>query len=151
MKEFLRRISPRAAFSDFLHEWQAPTPHRWQVLGVSVAATFALMVMFLPESQRADPRPPTVTWITTFAPDRTQAEIVASNLANQKRHDALRAEAAAREERRKELYRTLGRMTGVDVDEMEAEIDREKAAEEAAAQQPAQPQQQPQAQATSAR
>ena len=151
MKEFLRRISPRAAFSDFLHEWQAPTPHRWQVLGVSVAATFALMVMFLPESQRADPRPPTITWITTFAPGRTEAEIAASNLANQKRQDALRAQAAAREERRKELYRQLGRATGVDVDKMEADIEREKAEEEAAAKQPARPEQQPQAQATGAR
>ncbi len=118
---------------------------------MSVAATFALMVMFLPESQRADPRPPTITWITTFAPGRTEAEIAASNLANQKRQDALRAQAAAREERRKELYRQLGRATGVDVDKMEADIEREKAEEEAAARQPAQPEQQPQAQATGAR
>lgn len=141
MRGFLRRISPRGAIMDLVHEWQAPTPHRWQILGVSVAATFALMVMFLPESQRADPKPPVVTWITTFAPGRSEAEIVASNIENQKRQDAIRAEEARREERRKEMYRQLGRATGVDVDKMEADIKREEAEEAAAAKRPAQPQQ----------
>ena len=70
-----------------------PNPYRWRVLGVSVAATFALMVVMIPESERIEPRPPEVTWITTFQPDRTDAEIIASNIENQKRKDKLAAEA----------------------------------------------------------
>lgn len=131
---FWRRISPSRAVADFANEWRQPNPHRWQVLGVAVAATFAVMVMFIPESQRVEPAPPDITWITSFAADRTEAEIIASNIANQERKDRLAAEAAERAERRKEMYRALGRATGVDVDAMEAEIERERAAEAAAQQ-----------------
>lgn len=132
---FWRQISPRRAVTDFAHEWRQPNPYRWRILGVSVAATFALMMILLPESQRIEPRPPKVTWITTFAEGRSDDDIVASNRANQERKDKLAAEAAERAERRKEAYKALGRATGVDVDSMEANIDRDRAAEEAAAQQ----------------
>lgn len=132
---FWRQISPRRAVEDFAHEWRQPNPYRWRVLGVSVAATFALMMLLLPESERIQPQPPEVTWITTFAEGRTDAEIVASNIENQQRKDRLAAEAAEREERRRQAYKALGRATGVDVDSMEAEIERERAAEQAAARQ----------------
>ena len=121
---FWRRISPKGAVKDFAHEWRQPTPYRWQVLGVSVAATFAVMVTFIPPNQYVPPPRPQVTYITSFAPDRTQEEIIASNIANQQRQDELRAERERRIERRKELYRALGRATGLDVDAMEAEIAR---------------------------
>jgi hypothetical protein len=130
---FWRRISPRRAVADFANEWRQPSPYRWQAMGVSIAATFAIMMVFLPANQRVAPRPPEITWITTYAPNRTDAEIAASNLANQRRKEELAAELAAREERRKELYRALGRATGVDVDAMEAQIAREQAGGEAAA------------------
>jgi regulator of protease activity HflC (stomatin/prohibitin superfamily) len=129
---FWRQISPRRAVSDFANEWRQPNPYRWRVLGVSVAATFALMMVLLPESQRIEPQPPEVTWITTFAEGRTDAEIEASNIENQKRKDRLKAEAEARAARAREAYKALGRATGVDVDAMEAEAERERAAEEAA-------------------
>jgi hypothetical protein len=136
---FWRRISPRRAVADFANEWRQPNPHRWQVLGVAVAATFALMVLIIPDSERVAPPRPEVTYITTFAPDRTEEEIVASNIANQRRQDELRELRRQREELRKEAYRDLGRATGIDVDAMEAEIERERAAEEAAAAQQAAP------------
>src|SRR6187397_595303 len=63
---FWRQISPRGAVGDFVHEWQRPNPYRWRVLGVSVAATFTLMVIVIPDTERAEPRPPVVTWISTF-------------------------------------------------------------------------------------
>lgn len=125
---FWRRISPRRAVEDFAQEWRQPAPHRWKVLGVSAAATFFIFMMFVPESQRVEPRPPQITWITTFAPDRTQEEIVASNVANQRRQDELAARLARREEIRKNLYRELGRATFVDVDAMERQIAAEEAA-----------------------
>lgn len=129
---FWSDISPTGAASDLLQVWRE-NPHRWQVLAVASAMTFILMWVFVPESQRVEPRRPTVTYITSWSADRTEEEIIASNLANQQLQDRLDAEAAAREERRKELYRALGRATGLDVDAMEREIAEEEAAEAARA------------------
>ena len=131
--KYWRRLSPRGAIGDLVEQWRQPTPYRWQILGVSVAATFTMMVMLIPESQRAEPRRPEVTYISTFEAGRSDEEIVASNVANQQRQDELQARRDALEERKKELYRNLGRATGVDVDAMERRIERERAAEAAAA------------------
>lgn len=129
---FWRNISPRGAVKDFLEHWSNPQPYRWQVLGISVAATFAMLMLFIPKSERIPPARPTVTYISTWEAGRTEAEIIASNIANQKRKDEAAAEAAALDERRKEFFRALGRATGIDVDEMERKIVADKAAEDAA-------------------
>ena len=132
---YINRFSPRGAvdaISDLMDYWRQPTPYRWQILGLSVAITFTMMVLFIPESQRAEPRPPEVTYISTFAPDRTDAEIEASNIANQKRQEELEKQRLAREEERKERARALGRATGIDVDALEAQMKRQLAAQEAA-------------------
>lgn len=129
---FWRRISPKRAIDDFAGQWQQPTPHRWQILGLSAAATFAILMVFLPEDQRVPPPPPEVTYITTFAPGRTEEEIVASNIRNQMRQDREAAARAKLEERKKDLYRALGRATFIDVEAMEEEIARERAAAQAA-------------------
>lgn len=104
---------------------------RMSVLLVAVLMTFGLLYSFTRERVRIPTRPPEVTYISTFASGRNEAEIVASNLANQKRQDALRAEQAAREEKAKDAYRALGRATGLDVDAMEREIKRDEARQRA--------------------
>jgi hypothetical protein len=132
---YINRFSPRGAvdaLSDLLDYWRQPTPYRWQILGLSVAVTFTLMVLFIPESQRPEPRRPHVTYIPTFAPGRTDEEIAASNLENQKRQEQLEAERLAREEERKERARILGRATGIDVDALEKQMTRRLAEQEAA-------------------
>jgi hypothetical protein len=125
------RISPRGAIGDIVELWRSPQPYRWQVLAVSVTLTFTLMLFFIPESQRKAPARPEVTYITTWQDGRTDAEIIASNLENQARKEEAAAELEARIERRKALYRALGRATGLDVDEMERKIAAEEAAAEA--------------------
>lgn len=127
MKQFIRDISPRRAFRDFLAVWRGQTRHRWPVLGVAMALTGTMLTLFLPEGGRAPAVEPEITWVTTFAESRTSAEIIASNCANQALTDALEARLAEREELRKELYATLGRATFVDVDEMEAKAREEEA------------------------
>ena len=119
---FWRNVSPRGAVADLVRAWRQPTPHRWQILGISVAATFAMMMVFLPENERVPPEKPTITWITSFAPGRTDQEIAESNLENQQRQDAIRAEEEARAERRREFYRAVGRASGFDVEELEQEF-----------------------------
>lgn len=116
---FWRRISPRGAISDFAHEWRRPNPYRWRVLGLSVATTFAMIVLLIPDTEYVPPARPEVTYITTFAPGRTDEEIAASNLANQARKDRLAEEAAARDEERRQRARALGEALGFDVDELE--------------------------------
>jgi hypothetical protein len=129
MKGFFRRVSPRRAVTDFHDQWQQPTPHRWQILGVAMAATFAVFMLFIPESRRLPPEQPDVIYISTFDDDRSEAEIIASNCANQQLKDELQALIDASEERKRELYRALGRATFIDVDAIEAEIEAERAAE----------------------
>ncbi len=127
---FWKDVSPKAAFSDFRGEW-GNNPYRWRVLAVSIAATAGVMILAIPPDERVEPRPLPVTYITTFEDGRTKAEILASNLANQKRKEERQALLEKREELRKSLYRELGRATGLDVDAMEKEIAEQEAAEEA--------------------
>ena len=128
---FWRNISLRGGIADFIQEWRRPQPYRWHALGLAVALTFTIMMLFIPKSQRAEPERPTITYISTFDETRTDAEILRSNLANQARKEEAQALQEKRIERRKELYRQLGRATGLDVDEMERQIAIEEAAEAA--------------------
>jgi hypothetical protein len=95
---------------------------RVSVLAVAVVMTGVLLYQFTRERVRIPPPPAEVTYISTFEPGRTDAEIQASNLANQKEQERLKAEQARREEDVKDAYRALGRATGLDVDAMERNI-----------------------------
>jgi hypothetical protein len=119
---FLSNVSPTGAVGDLVHEWRRPNPYRWRILGVSVLATFSLAYLLIPPPQRAEPPKPKVTYISTLAPDRTDAEIVAENRANQQRQDVIRAWKARQIEQRKQFFRTLGRTTGLDVDALEKQF-----------------------------
>ncbi|WP_340588800.1 hypothetical protein [Erythrobacter alti] len=128
MKRFLRLISPRHAVKDFTEQWRQPTPHRWQILGVACAATFALFMLFVPDSTRIEPRRPELIYISTFDESRTREEIIASNCANQRLQNELRAELEERAEITRDVYRQLGEATFIDVEEMQAEAEAERAA-----------------------
>ena len=108
---------------------------RFGVLLLAAAIPAAIFWQFGKERWRVAPAPPEVTFITTFEPGRSDAEIAASNRANQIEQDRLRAEQRKREEEAKDMYRALGRASGIDVDAMERRIAREKAQEEARQQQ----------------
>ena len=128
---YWRNISPSGAIGDFVHEFTRPNPYRWPIIGVSLAATFTLFSVMWNEGGEGPPPRPDVTYITTFAPGRTNAEIIASNEANQRRKDKEAAQQAARDERVKNIYRTLGRVSGMDVDKVEREAAAEREAEKA--------------------
>ena len=128
----MSKINPAAGVADFWHEFTKPNPYRWPILGVSALLTGAILYPLTQERYYVEPPRPKVTYITTFDPNRTEAEIIASNIANQKRQDAIRAQQAEAAERRKEIYRTIGRATGLDVDEMERKIAEDEAKDAAA-------------------
>ncbi|OCC22435.1 hypothetical protein MB02_16870 [Croceicoccus estronivorus] len=126
---FWRKISPSRAVRDFAHEFMRPTPYRWPIIGASALATFTIFSVMWQEEAVGPPPRPEITYITTFAPGRSDKEIAASNLANQKVQDKLAAEQAERDERVKGIYRTLGRISGMDVDKIERDAEAERAAE----------------------
>lgn len=78
-----------------------------------------MLIVLIPDSQPIPPPRPEVTYITSFAPDRTDAEIAASNEANQVLKDKRAARAAELAERRKQNFRALGRASGLDVEALE--------------------------------
>lgn len=130
---FPSRFNPSGGIADFWREIRRPTPYRWPILGLSLLCTFVLLFWVIKERVLVPPEPPKVSYISTFEAGRSDAEIAASNLENQRRKERREAEQAKREEEAKAAYRALGRATGLDVDAMERKIAEEKAAAEAAA------------------
>jgi hypothetical protein len=139
----LRNVSPVDGIGSFIEYWKQPTPYRWQILLVSVALTFTMIVLFAPKTERAPPEKMQVTWINSWPEGRSEAEIVASNIANQKKKDEAAALEKQREQFRKEFYRKLAKASGLDPDELEREYSRQtpaapaKPAADAPAPQPA--------------
>jgi len=132
---FLKRLNPVPGLKDFWQEIRRPNPHRWPILGASMAITGTIFYAFTGDRTYITPASPEITYITSYAPDRSDEEIMASNLANQERQDALAARQQEREEFRRSIYRELGRATGIDVDTIEAEARAEEAQAEAQEQQ----------------
>ncbi len=127
-----KQVSVGGAISDFRTVFQQAGKNRWRIGALSAACTISIFSVMLQEGGQGLPKPPKVTYITTWAPHRTDAQIVASNIENQKVKEAEAAEQAAREERVRQMYKTLGRMSGMDVDAIEAKAKAERAAEQAA-------------------
>lgn len=126
-----KRYNPAGGIADFWNEIRRPTPYRWPIVIGSMLCTLGLMYWVVSESVLIPPAKPKVSFISTLEAGRSDADIVASNIANQKRKERLAAEQAKRDEAVKDAYRALGRATGIDVDAMERKIAAEKAAEDA--------------------
>ena len=123
----ISRFNPAAGVGDFWAYVRRPQPYRWPILALSLLMTGSLLAWVFQERYYLPPERPNVTLITSFAPDRTEAEIIASNIANQKRKEERAAENAEREELRREIYRSFGRAAGMDVDAIEREAAAERA------------------------
>lgn len=125
------RFNPAPGVADFWNEFRKPNPWRMPILLVSMGP-FALIFWWLSsETFYKDPDRPSITYITTFDPARSDAEIIASNEANQEVKE-LREEAfESLEERKRELYKALGAAAGMDVEEIDERGREARAAEEA--------------------
>jgi thymidylate kinase len=127
-----REATPFGAIGDLITVFKQAGPNRWRFAFLAMLPPLGIFWTFASEEVRIPPPKPKITYITSFRPDRTDAEIIASNIANQIYQDKLRAEQAKREEEVREIYKKLGRMSGLDVDAIEAKAKAERAAEEAA-------------------
>ena len=129
---FISRFNPKAGAADFWQEFRKPNPLRWPILAISTLPLAVILYWVSSETVYKTPESPSVTYITTFDPDRTEEEIIASNIANQEVKDLREARAAEIAERKRNLYKALGAAAGMDVEQMEAEADARRAAEKAA-------------------
>lgn len=129
----LKDVSPVGGIGDFVDQWKQPTPYRWQILGVAVALTFTLITLLVPKTERAPPAKATIIWISSWPEGRSDKEIIASNIANQKRKDAEAVVEKQREAFRKEFYRKLAKASGMDPDELAREYGKKDAAQTRAA------------------
>lgn len=101
-------------------------------LALAAGVTITLMYAFTQERVVIPPKPPEITYITTFASGRTDEEIIQANIESQRLADRRAAAEAERREEAREIYRTLGQMTGMDVERIEREAEAERARAEAA-------------------
>lgn len=126
---FWRQVSPRGAIADFRVVFQQAGRHRWRIAALSAAATIATFSVMWNEQGVGPPRPPEVTYIKSWTEPRSDAEIMASNIANQRRKERAEALQQRREEDVRQMYASLGRATGLDVDAMEREINAQRKAQ----------------------
>lgn len=129
---FMRAADPRGAIADFRLVFRQAGRNRWKFALVSAVATVSVFSLMFQEEQRGLPKPPHVTYITTLPPGRSDAEIMRENRENQLIKERMAAEQAKRDEEVKNIYRKLGRMSGMDVDAIEKQAAAERAAEERA-------------------
>ncbi|GMN03795.1 hypothetical protein [Erythrobacter sp. MTPC3] len=128
----LSRFNPTSGVLDFWQEFRKPNPLRWPILAASMIPFGIIFYWLGGETVYKDPERPTIAYITTFEPGRTDAEIIATNEANQEVKELREAQAERLAQRKRDLYMALGEAAGMDVDEIAAEADARRAAEEAA-------------------
>lgn len=129
---YWKDVSPTGMLADFKAVWQQAGHNRWRIAVVSAACTFGVFyVMFQQEAK--GPQPPLkITYISTLPAQRTEAEIIASNVENQHRKEAVDRILAERDEEVRNIYKTIGRASGIDVDKIARDAEAERTAEEAA-------------------
>lgn len=133
---FWRNANPTGAIGDFVTVWKQAGKRRWPFVAMAAATTLGVFYVIAGESWRGPPAKPTVVYINSWSADRPDDEIARTNAENQKLQDHITAEQARRDEKVKDIYRTLGKVSGMDVDKIEkqakADAARQKAAEEKA-------------------
>jgi len=126
------RFNPASGFADFWSQIRRPQPYRLPILGLSLLPVLLILYWAKGSTVYKEPERPQITYITTLDPARTDAEIAASNTANQEVKDLRAAEEARIAERKRELYKALGSAAGMDVEQIEAKAEAERAAQQAA-------------------
>lgn len=126
------RFNPAPGFADLWNEIRRPNPYRWPILALSLLPVSGILYWALEQQYYAPPERPRIEYITTLAPNRSDAEIAAENRANQELKDLRAAEEARVAAEKRKMYKALGAAAGMDVDQMERQADAERAAKAAA-------------------
>lgn len=128
------RFNPKPGILDFWTEFKKPNPYRWPILIISAVPIIVLIYFLAGERNYKTPDRPQITYISSFEADRSDEEILASNLENQEVKDLREAQREQMEQRKRDLYKALGAAAGMDVEEIDRRGEETRAAEAAARQ-----------------
>lgn len=132
MKAFFSQVSPRGALVDLWRVLGAPSEYRWRGMALALAMTGSIFAVMLQQEGRALPPPPKVIYFNSWRADRSDAEIVAGNIAAARKARAEAAEEARRDEDIRHMYKVVGAATGLDTEAMDRKGKAERAAAERA-------------------
>ncbi len=121
-------VNPAGAIGDIITVFRQADHNRWRIAIAAAIVTTGIFSVMWQEGAKGPPKPPEVTYIRTFADNRSDAEIIASNRANQLQQNALNAEQAKRDAEVRKIYKTIGRASGMDVDAIERQANGDDAA-----------------------
>jgi hypothetical protein len=134
---YWQKINPTGAIADFRQVFRDAGSRRWPIALVSLSITLGVFSTLAWESWTRPRALPEVTFINSWPIDRTEAETEAFIKDRQKEKETREAAWEAYDKEGRELWATLGKASGMDVDklqkEAEADRQREKAAEKARA------------------
>ena len=129
---YWQHVRPIGMIADFREVWKQAGHNRWRIAALAAACTFGVFYVMSQQGGQAPHPPPEVTYVSSWRADRSDAEIRESNRHNQELKEQFEAEQAVRDEKVKDIYRTLGKMSGMDTERIEAEAEAERKAEEKA-------------------
>lgn len=85
---------PSTLLADLRAFFASRERHQWVFAFLSVAITGYFIIIFLIQSTTKEYRPPEVTWVTSYAANRSDAEIKAQQKIDQAKRVAEKAERA---------------------------------------------------------
>jgi len=133
MRDMWREASPVGAIADLRTVYAQAGSNRWWFMGLAALTTFGIFSVMAYENWKG-PRPkPEIIYITSWPEHRTDAETKAFIEENQRRKDEREAAIAKAQEAERDMYKSLGKMSGMDVDGIEQRAAADRAREEAAA------------------
>ncbi|MBN8500060.1 MAG: hypothetical protein J0M19_02785 [Sphingomonadales bacterium] len=131
---YWQKINPGGALADFVTVFRNAGSARWPVAVISAAITVGVFSSLAWESWKRPRAMPQVVYITSWPEDRTAEETRAFIAENQKRKEAEQAAIEAYEKEGRDLWATLGKASGMDVDKLQKQAEADRAAEKAAEQ-----------------
>ncbi len=132
MKGFFSNVSPRRAVVDLWRVLGAPSEFRWPGFVLAALVTGSMFWLMAGQEGRALPQMPKVIYFNSWRADRSNAEIIAGNIAAERK---ARAEAAEQERRAadiRRMYKAVGAATGLDTDTMAKQADADRLADQRA-------------------
>jgi hypothetical protein len=136
MRDMWREASPRGAIADLKTVYEQAGKNRWRIGFVSALATFGMFSIMSGESWKKARELPEIIYINSWPEDRTAAETKAYIEENQRRKDERAALEAKAEAEAKAFWKALGRVSGMNVEQIEAQAEADRKAAEAAKGQP---------------
>lgn len=132
---FLRNVNPVGAIADFSTVFRQAGSYRWRIALASAAITFGIFSVMVQESWKIPRARPQIIYISSWPADRTDAETQAYIAENQRRKDEEARLIAEQQKIGQDVWKTLGKVSGMDVDKIaaQAEADRIKAEADARA------------------